>query len=118
MNCNLAVFVLFLVIVDNSRSSEVQQSVHDHAVLNGDILNKKLLPDVKHLLKENNDGSRQKFLHLLSSLEVDGYKFVNGKAHIRKYDDIELLCCFCNKKSSFNIPYAFICSKSIQLTSF
>lgn len=72
MHCNLSsVIVLFLVIVDVSRSSEVHHQ--------SNVLNKKLLPDVKHLLKENSDGNRQKFLHLLSSLEVDGYKFVNGK---------------------------------------
>ena len=84
MNYNrLSVFVLILVIVDVSRSSEVHQSVHDDSVLNGDVLNKKLLPDIKHLLKENCDGNRQKFFHLLSSLEVDGYKFVNGKCELR-----------------------------------
>lgn len=74
----LTVLVLFLVIVDISRSSEVHKSVHEHALLNSDVLNKKLLPDVKHLLKGNSDGSRQKFLKLLSTLDVDGYKFVNG----------------------------------------
>lgn len=74
------VFVLFLAIVDISRSSEVHRSMHEHALLNSEVLNKKLLPDVKHLLKENSDGNnRQKFLHLLSSLDIDGYKFVNGK---------------------------------------
>lgn len=75
----LTVLALFLVIVDISRSSEVHQSVHEHTLLNSDVLNKKLLPDVMHLLKENSDGSRQKFLKLLSTLEVDDYKFVNGK---------------------------------------
>jgi hypothetical protein len=75
----LTVLALFLVIVDISRSSEVHQTTHEHAVLNSDVLNKKLLPDVKHLLKGNSDGSRQKFLRLLSTLEVDGYKFVNGE---------------------------------------
>lgn len=84
MNYNrLSVLVLILVIIDVSRSSEVHQSVHDNAVLNNDVLNKKLLPDIKHLLKENCDGNRQKFFHLLSSLEVGGYKFVNGKCELR-----------------------------------
>jgi hypothetical protein len=79
MHCTRLVFVLFLAIVDISRSTEVHRSVHEHALLNSEVLNKKLLPDVKHLLKGNSDGNRQKFLHLLSSLEIDGYKFVNGK---------------------------------------
>lgn len=80
MFCKLVtVLVLFLVFVDISRSSEVHQPVHEHTLINGDVLNKKLLPDVKHLLKGNSDGSRQRFLRLLSGLEVDGYKVVSGK---------------------------------------
>lgn len=119
MNCNrLSVFVLILVIVDVSRSSEVHQSVHDDSILNGDVLNKKLLPDIKHLLKENCDGNRQKFFHLLSSLEVDGYKFVNGKCNLRysphtytRSDDHDShnLSFFVAISNSFNIPNAFIC---------
>lgn len=79
MYCKVTVLALFLVIVDISRSSEVHPTVHEHTLLNSDVLNKKLLPDVKHLLKGNSDGSRQKFLKLLSTLEVDGFKFVNGE---------------------------------------
>lgn len=70
--------LLFLVLVDISITSEVQQN-NEKSQLNSDVLNKKLLPDVNHLLKEKSDGNRQKFLHLLSSLDVEGYKFVNGE---------------------------------------
>lgn len=77
-----AIFILVLAIVNISSTSEVHQSAqkNEQILLNHDVMNKKLLPDVKHLLKENSDGNRQKFLHLLNSLEVDGYKFVNGKS--------------------------------------
>lgn len=81
----VTVLVLFLVFVDISRSSEVHQPVHEHTLINGDVLNKKLLPDVKHLLKGNSDGSRQRFLRLLSGLEVDGYKVVSGKKNFKNY---------------------------------
>ena len=133
MNYNrLSVLVLILVIVDVSRSSEVHQSVHDDSVLNGDVLNKKLLPDIKHLLKENCDGNRQKFFHLLSSLEVDGYKFVNGKCELRysphtythtqvmRFHDHDShnLSFFVAISNSFNIPNAFICLKLMRLTQF
>lgn len=71
---------LLSALVNISRSSEVHQSVqkNEEVLLNSEVLNKKILPSVKHLLKENNDGNRQKFLHLLNGLEVDGYKFVDG----------------------------------------
>jgi hypothetical protein len=72
----ISIVLLFLAVVDISRSVALQQQQN---ILNSDVINKKLLPDVKHLLKANNDGNRQKFLHLLNSLDVDGYKFVNGK---------------------------------------
>ena len=126
MNYNrLSVLVLILVVVDVSRSSEVHQSVHDNAVLNSDVLNKKLLPDIKHLLKENCDGNRQKFFHLLSSLEVDGYKFVNGKCEWVKVFPacvlmtmIHYLSFFVATSNSFSIPHAFTCLKLMRLTHF
>ncbi|CAG9799046.1 unnamed protein product [Chironomus riparius] len=68
--------LLFLVLIDISISSEVQKN-NEKRLINSEVLNKKLLPDVKHLMKDNIDGNRQKFLHLLNDLEVDGYKFVN-----------------------------------------
>ncbi|XP_070496645.1 uncharacterized protein [Chironomus tepperi] len=68
--------LLFLVLIDISISSEVQRN-NEKRLINSEVLNKKLLPDVKHLIKDNIDGNRQKFLHLLNDLEVDGYKFVN-----------------------------------------
>jgi hypothetical protein len=80
----LSVLALFLVLLDISRSSEVQQSVQ----MNEDVLvNKKLLPNIKHLLKDGSDGNRQKFLHLIDELQVDGYKFVDGKksGEVQKY---------------------------------
>lgn len=64
------VLALVLAIVNVSRSSEMT---------NSDVLNKKLLPSVNHLLKDHNDGNRQKFLRLLSQVDVDGYKFVDGE---------------------------------------
>jgi len=70
--------LLFLVLIDFSISSEVQKN-NEKRLINSEVLNKKLLPDVKHLMKDNIDGNRQKFLHLLNDLEANGYKFVNGK---------------------------------------
>jgi hypothetical protein len=72
-------------LIDVSRASEVPPKSERHAI-NSDVLNKKLLPDVRHLLKEKSDGNRQRFLHLLSSLEVDGYKLVNGKRALCVFD--------------------------------
>ena len=73
----LSILVLLLTLLDISRSSEVPQN--EDAFLNRETLNKKILPSVKHLLKDGNNGNRQKFLHLINSLQVDGYKFVDGK---------------------------------------
>jgi len=73
----LLAVALFLALVNISSSSEVQQP--NKQMINSDVMNKKLLPNVKHLLKDNSDGDRQRFLHLLDELEVEGYKFVNGK---------------------------------------
>lgn len=70
--------LLFLVLIDISITSEVQKN-NEKRLINSEVLNKKLLPDVKHLMKDNIDGNRQKFLHLLNDLEANGYKFVNGK---------------------------------------
>lgn len=101
--------LLFLVIIDISISSEVQSS-SDKKLINSDVLNKKLLPDVKHLMKDIIDGDRQKFLHLLNNLEVDGYKFVNGMCKLNipwnfkfalKIPDHE------SQHNSFRILYAF-----------
>ncbi|KAG5674940.1 hypothetical protein PVAND_004884 [Polypedilum vanderplanki] len=72
----LSLFVLFLIICDIAIASDVQQK-HETLFINQEKLNKKLLPNVKHLLKEKSDGYRQQFLRLLNNLEVDGYKFVN-----------------------------------------
>jgi hypothetical protein len=77
----LSILLLFLAIASISSAVEVNRSVQKNEnVLASDALNeKKLLPDIKHLLKENSDGNRQRFLHLIRSLENDGYKFVNGR---------------------------------------
>jgi hypothetical protein len=74
----ISLIALLLVALDVSMASEVPQHSERH-LMNSDVLNKKLLPDVKHLLKENSDGNRQKFLHLLDSMDFEGYKFVNGE---------------------------------------
>lgn len=70
-----------MVLLDISRSSEVHQSVQksEEILLNNEVLNKRLLPRVKHLLKDKSDGNRQKFLHLLDALDVEGYKIVDGE---------------------------------------
>jgi hypothetical protein len=77
----LSILALLLTLLDISSSSEVHQSAQrsEDEFLNHETLNKKILPSVKHLLKDGSDGNRQKFLHLISSLQVDGYKFVDGK---------------------------------------
>lgn len=113
--------LLFLVLIDISISSEVQKN-NEKRLINSEVLNKKLLPDVKHLMKDNIDGNRQKFLHLLNDLEIDGYKFVNGKYFI--------MCCmtfagiFCSLEIpdreslfySFYILYAFYLQFSVSDT--
>jgi hypothetical protein len=75
----LSVLALFLALLDISRSSEVQQPDQKNTFVNSETQNKKLLPNVKHLLKDGNNGNLQKFLHLVNELRVDGYKFVDGK---------------------------------------
>lgn len=77
MLSKLSALLLFWALIDISRSGEVHQPVQK---IDEVSLNKKFLPRVKHLLKENSDGNRQKFLHLLDELEVDGYKFVDGES--------------------------------------
>lgn len=85
MLCKLSVLALLLALAGISRSSEVNRK-SDEALLNSEVLGKKLLPNVKHLLKEGGDGSRQKFLRLVDGLRIDGYKFVDGKvSHFPKY---------------------------------
>lgn len=81
MFTRLSLLALFLALLDISRSSEVLQSApkSEDVLVNSETLNKKLLPNVRHLLKDGNDGNRQKFLHLINELQVDGYKFVDGK---------------------------------------
>lgn len=76
----LSALLVIMVLIGISRSSEVHRSVKTSkdSELNSEVLNKKLLPSVKHLLKDNTDGNRQKFLHLLDRLDIDGFKFVNG----------------------------------------
>lgn len=77
----LSIIALLLALVDISKSSEVLQSVQksDDALVNSEMLQKKILPNVKHLLKSGNDGNRQKFLQLVNNLQVDGFKIVDGK---------------------------------------
>lgn len=77
----LSVLALILALVDMSRSNEVNLSVkkNQDVLNNREMLNKKLLPNVKQLLKDNSDGSRQKFLRLLDALEIEGYKVADGK---------------------------------------
>lgn len=77
----LSALALFLALLDISRSSEVLQSIQSSkdVLVNSETQNKKLLPNVKHLLKDGNDGTHQKFLHLINELQIDGYKFVDGK---------------------------------------
>lgn len=84
MLSKLSVLALLLALVDVSRASEVNQSVQKNgdALINSAVLNKKLLPNVKHLLKEGSDGNRQKFLRLLDGLHIDGFKVVDGKYRI------------------------------------
>lgn len=81
MLCKLSVLTLFLALLDVSRSSEVNQSVHkiEHVQLNSEVLNKRLLPSVKHLMSGNSNGNREKFLRLLDGLQIDGFKFVDGE---------------------------------------
>lgn len=80
-----AVLTLLLALLDISRSSEVNLSAQksDSALINSAILNKKLLPNVKHLMTGNNDANRQKFLRLIDGLSVEGYKFVDGECKQR-----------------------------------
>lgn len=68
---------LFLALLDISRSSEVLQSAQKSE--DSEMLNKKLLPNVKHLLEDGSDSNRQKFLRLINALQADGYKIVDGK---------------------------------------
>lgn len=77
----LLVLALILGVVDISKSNEVNPSVqkNQEVLHNSEMLSKKVLPNVKQLLKDNSDGNRQKFLHLLDALEVDGYKVADGK---------------------------------------
>lgn len=77
----LSIVALLLTLLDISSSSEVPQTAQksEDNFLNHDTLNKKVLPSVNHLLKDGGDGNRQKFLHLIKSLQVDGYKVVDGK---------------------------------------
>jgi hypothetical protein len=114
--------LLFLVLIDISISSEVQKN-NEKKLINSDVLNKKLLPDVKHLMKDNIAGNRQKFLHLLNDLEADGYKFVNGKYFtINKLCDIHWNFCLLeipDRESlfySFYVPYAFHLQCSVSDT--
>lgn len=81
MLSKVSVLTLFLALLDFSRSSEVNQSIQkpDNVQLNSQILNKKLLPSVKHLMTGGNDANRQKFLRLIDGLHVEGYKFVDGE---------------------------------------
>lgn len=74
MLSKLSALLLFWALIDISRSSEEHQSVQK---IEDVLFNKKVLPRVKHLLKKNSDGNRQKFLHLLDGL--DGYKIVDGE---------------------------------------
>lgn len=71
---------MLLVFIDTSRSSEVKSPMQKNQDVldNSEMLNKKVLPYVKHLLKDNGDGDRQKFLRLINGLEIDGYKIVDG----------------------------------------
>lgn len=69
--------LLVIALAGISRSSEVNRK-NEEVLLNSEVLNKKLLPNVKRLLKEGGDGNRQKFLRLVDGLSVDGYKFVDG----------------------------------------
>ena len=78
MPCNLSVFILLSIFINFSISSEVLHQ-HEHKLLNSEVLNKKLLPDVKYLLKGNSGGDRQKFLQLLNSMDFEGFKFVSGE---------------------------------------
>lgn len=73
----LSMFAVLLALADVSRSSEVSQK----NLINSEVFSKKLLPSVKHLLKEGNDGNRQKFLRMLDGLDVDGYKKVSGESN-------------------------------------
>lgn len=70
--------LVMITLLDISRSSEVPQS--SEKFLNHDTLNKKILPSVKHLLKDGSDGNKQKFLHLINEVQVEGYKSVDGKS--------------------------------------
>lgn len=81
MLSKVSVLTLFLALLDFSRSSEVNQSVqkNDNVPLNSQILSKKLLPNVKHLMTGGNEANRQKFLRLIDGLQVEGYKFVDGE---------------------------------------
>lgn len=78
---NLSVLALILALVDISRSNELNH--HDRKnqdiIENSETMNKKLLPNVKQLLKDNTDGNRQKFLRMLNALEVEGYKVADGR---------------------------------------
>lgn len=81
----ISVLTLLLALLDISRSSEVSLSAQksDSALINSQILNKKLLPNVKHLMTGGNDANRQKFLRLIDGLNVEGYKFVDGECELR-----------------------------------
>lgn len=81
----VSVLTLLLALLDISRSSEVNLSAQksDSVLINSAILNKKLLPNVKHLMTGGNDANRQKFLRLIDGLNVEGYKFVDGECKQR-----------------------------------
>lgn len=85
MLSTVSVLTLLLALLDISRSSEVNLSAQksDSVLINSQILNKKLLPNVKHLMSSGNDANRQKFLRLVDGLNVEGYKFVDGECKRR-----------------------------------
>ena len=77
----LYLLALFCALVKLSRSSEVNMSAqkNQNNLENSEMLNKKFLPNVKQLLKNNNDGDRHKFLRVLDGINIIDYEVVDGK---------------------------------------
>lgn len=80
MLSKLSVVALLCALVNISISSEVNLSVqrNQNALTNSEMFNKKILPNVKQLLKGLNDGNRQKFLRIVDGIDVNDYKFSDG----------------------------------------
>lgn len=80
MMTKLSVLVLLCTLVNISNSSEeIYFQRNQNTLINSKMLNKKILPNVKHLLKDNKESDRQKFLRILDGIDVDDYTISDGE---------------------------------------